>query len=159
MCTMNNSAHTKKVWKHFEQPSYKTHGCIRRTPISAGQIKKKITNIKRDEINIMNFINVNTFNLHNSLLNDNNRFMKVTVKSTAQSAGAVKCSDCRPVRHNPMTVLDMTLISLMVRFQLWGIRSTPSLPSLPGPLRPGVVAPDRVLPMSQIELNCVITLN
>ena len=27
--------------------------------------------------------------------------------------------------------------------ELWGIRSTPSLPSLPGPLWPGVVAPDK----------------
>ena len=32
--------------------------------------------------------------------------------------------------------------------------STPSLPSPPGPLRPGVIAPDRVLSMSQIELYC-----
>ena len=31
--------------------------------------------------------------------------------------------------------------------ELWGVRSTPSLPSLPGPLWPGVVAPDRALSM------------
>ena len=30
-----------------------------------------------------------------------------------------------------------------VMLELWGTRSTPSLPSLPGPLWPGVVAPDR----------------
>ena len=29
---------------------------------------------------------------------------------------------------------------------------TPTLPSFPGPLWPAVVAPDRVLSMSQIEL-------
>ena len=29
--------------------------------------------------------------------------------------------------------------------KLWGIRSTPSLLSLPGPLGPGVLAPDRAL--------------
>ena len=29
---------------------------------------------------------------------------------------------------------------------------TPSLPSFQGPLRPGVVEPDRVLSMGQIEL-------
>ena len=29
--------------------------------------------------------------------------------------------------------------------ELWGMRSTSSLPSLPGPLWPGVVAPDRAL--------------
>ena len=38
-------------------------------------------------------------------------------------------------------------------------RSTPSLPSLPGLLLPGVVAPDRVLSMGRIELKCVLMLN
>ena len=31
--------------------------------------------------------------------------------------------------------------------ELWGMRSTPSLPLLPGPLWPGVVAPDKALSM------------
>ena len=39
------------------------------------------------------------------------------------------------------------------------MQSTHSLLSLPGPLYPGVVAPDRVLSMDQIELNCVLRLN
>ena len=43
--------------------------------------------------------------------------------------------------------------------ELWGMRSTLLLPSLSGPLWPGVVAPDRVLFMDQIELNCVLILN
>ena len=43
--------------------------------------------------------------------------------------------------------------------ELWGTQNTPSLPSLPGPLGPGVVAPDRALFMGQIELNCVLMLN
>ena len=43
--------------------------------------------------------------------------------------------------------------------ELWGMRSTPLLPSLPGPLQPGVVAPDKVLWMGQIELSCVLMLN
>ena len=43
--------------------------------------------------------------------------------------------------------------------ELWGMRSTSSLPSLPGPLWPGVVAPDRALSMGKIELNCVLMLN
>ena len=46
-----------------------------------------------------------------------------------------------------------------VMLELWGMQSTPSLPSLPGPLWPRVVAPDRVLSMSQIEVNCVLMLN
>ena len=37
--------------------------------------------------------------------------------------------------------------------ELWGMRCTPSLPSLPGPLWPGVVAPDRALSMGWIELT------
>ena len=43
--------------------------------------------------------------------------------------------------------------------ELWEIRSTPSLPSLPGPLCPEVIAPDRVRYMGQIELNCMLMLN
>ena len=46
-----------------------------------------------------------------------------------------------------------------VMLELWGMQSTPSLPSLPDPLWPGVVVPDRVLSMGQIELNCVLMLN
>ena len=47
--------------------------------------------------------------------------------------------------------------ALMLELQeIW---STPSLPSLPGPLWPGVVAPDRVLSMGQIKLNSVHRLN
>ena len=49
--------------------TYKTLGCIRRTPISAGQTKKKkqCTNVNHDEINIMNIINDITVNRQNSL--------------------------------------------------------------------------------------------
>ena len=39
------------------------------------------------------------------------------------------------------------------------MRSTPSLPSLAGPLWLGVVAPDRALSMGQIELICILMLN
>ena len=43
--------------------------------------------------------------------------------------------------------------------ELWKMQNTPSFPSLPGPLKPGVVAPGRVLSMGQIELICVLMLN
>ena len=36
--------------------------------------------------------------------------------------------------------------------ELWGMRSTPSLPSLPGRLGPGMLAPERVLSIGQTEL-------
>ena len=39
-----------------------------------------------------------------------------------------------------------------VTLKLWGMQSTLPLPSLPGPPWPGVVGPDRVLSMDQIEL-------
>ena len=61
---------------------FKTHPNFSR----ANQEKKnpqqqQSTNIKRNEINIMNIINVNTFNMHNGLLNYDNWLMKVTLKS------------------------------------------------------------------------------
>ncbi len=40
----------------------------------------------------------------------------------------------------------------------WGMQDTSSLPPLPGPLSPGVVAPDRVISMGLIELNSVLML-
>ena len=43
--------------------------------------------------------------------------------------------------------------------ELWGMRSTHLLPSLPGPFWFGVVAPDRILSMAQIEINSVLMLN
>ncbi len=48
---------------------------------------------------------------------------------------------------------------IAVMLQLTGIRSTPSLPSLPAPLKPEMIALDRVLSMDQVELNCVLMLN
>ena len=39
--------------------------------------------------------------------------------------------------------------------EFWGMQSTPSFSLLLGPLLLGVVAPERILSMGQIELNCV----
>ena len=39
------------------------------------------------------------------------------------------------------------------------MRSTHPLQALPGPLWPGVVVPDRVPSIGQIELNSVLRLN
>ena len=47
----------------------------------------------------------------------------------------------------------------LVMLELWIIKSIPSVPSLPGPLWSEMVAPDRILSMGQIELNCVLMLN
>ena len=45
-----------------------------------------------------------------------------------------------------------------VMLEFWEMRRTPSLPSLQGPHWLAVVATDRVLSMSQIELNCELIL-
>ena len=46
-----------------------------------------------------------------------------------------------------------------VMLELWRMQSTPLLPSLPGPLWPGVVELDKVISMGQIELKRVLMLN
>ena len=43
--------------------------------------------------------------------------------------------------------------------ELWGMRSTSSLQSLPDPFWPEVVAPGRVLSIGEIELNCILMQN
>ena len=43
-----------------------------------------------------------------------------------------------------------------VMLELWGIQSTPLLLLLPGPPWPEMLAPDWVLSMGQIELNCLL---
>ena len=58
---------------------------------------------------------------------------------------------CRGVTP-PMSVLIYDIKQpdgeVPVMLELWGMRSTPSLPLLPGPLWPGVVTPDRALSMA-----------
>ena len=39
-----------------------------------------------------------------------------------------------------------------VMLELWGMQSTPLLPSFSGSLWPGVIAPDNILSKNQIEL-------
>ena len=42
--------------------------------------------------------------------------------------------------------------------ELWGMQSTPSLPSLPGPLWPGVVAPDKGPIYGLNRINSILIL-
>ena len=83
-----------------------------------------------------------------------------------QSAGAVEYTDSFSVEGfnptpNECPVYDTKQSDgeFPVMLEFWGIQSTPSLPSLPDPLWPGVVSSDRVRSMGQIELNCVLMLN
>ena len=58
---------------------------------------------------------------------------------------------CRWIRHTPNKCPGYDTKrsdgEVLVTLELWGMWSTTSLPSLPDPLWPGVVAPDRILSM------------
>ena len=77
----------------------------------------------------------------------------VTRSYFSQSAVAVEYAEshfCRVViRLNECPRYDTKQYDgeVPVMLELWGMQSTPSLPLLPGPLWPGVVAPDQVLSM------------
>ena len=70
-----------------------------------------------------------------------------------QSAGTVEYSDCTSAEGQdlpnecPGYDTKQSDGEVLVMLELWGMWSAPSLPSLPGPLWPGVVAPDMVLSM------------
>ena len=70
---------------------------------------------------------------------------------------------CRGLRSPSTSVLIYDIKQsdgeVPVMQEIWGMWSTLSLPSFPGPLWPGVVAHESILSMSQIELNCVLMLN
>ena len=67
----------------------------------------------------------------------------------SQSAGAVEYTNCNCKTPNkcPGYETKQSDGEVPVMLGLWGIRSTPSLPLLPGPLCPGMVAPDWALSM------------
>ena len=67
----------------------------------------------------------------------------ITVKGAIEYTDSISAEGKIP----PTSGMDLTLNNLMVRLQL-------SLPLLPGPIWPGVVALDRIR-----ELNHVLTLN
>ena len=68
------------------------------------------------------------------------------------------CRGLRPLHESPGYDTKQSDGEVPVMLELWGMQSTPLLPLLLSPLRSGVVAPDRVLSMSYIKLNCEIEL-
>ena len=81
----------------------------------------------------------------------------LALKITAHSAGAKKYTNCFSAEYDssnkcPRYDLKQSDDEAPVMLELWGIQDTSSLQSPPGPLWRGVVAPDRVLSMGQIEL-------
>ena len=74
------------------------------------------------------------------------------------------CRGVRPTCHPPTSECDVydTKQSdgeVPVILELWGMGSDPLLPSLPGQLWPGVLAPDRVQSMNQTKLCNYAKLN
>ena len=83
----------------------------------------------------------------------------------SQSAGVVEHTDCTSAMGYDFPIeylryqAKLSDGELSVKVDLWGMRSTPLLTLFPSPLTPGLVAPERVLPISQTKLNCVLKLN
>ena len=78
---------------------------------------------------------------------------------TARLAGVVDCLSAdgwpRPPNECPGYDTKQSDGEVPAMLELWEMRSTPSLASLSCQLWPGMVAPDRVLSMGQIELHCL----
>ena len=70
---------------------------------------------------------------------------------------------CRRVRSPPNECPECDTkqsdVQVPVMLVPWRMRNTSSLASFPDPLWPGVVAPDRVQSIGQIELNCILMLS
>ena len=79
----------------------------------------------------------------------------------SQLAGAVEYTDCISAERYEYPGYDIKKSDgeAPVMLELWGVQSTPLLPSLPGPLWFGMVALDKVLSMGQIELDYMLMLN
>ena len=66
------------------------------------------------------------------------------------------CIGVRPPAPNECPDTKQSAGEVPAVLELWRMRSTSLLPLLPGPLWPGVVAPDRALSMGQIELTAYL---
>ena len=84
----------------------------------------------------------------------------VDISNIAQSAGAVEYTNWRKTSSQWVSWYDtkQSDCEAPIMLKLWGNQNTQSLPSLSGPLWPRVAAPDKVISMGQIELNCVLML-
>ena len=69
------------------------------------------------------------------------------------------CRGVKPHNENPRYVTKQSDGEVPIMLGLWGIRSTPSLPLLPGPLWPGVIAPDKGPIYGLNRTNGIIMLN
>ena len=82
------------------------------------------------------------------------------MSNIAQSAGTVEYTD-PPTHTNECTRYDtkQSDVEVPAVLDLWGMQSTPSLPLLPGPLWPGVIAPDRRCFQDLFKMACSIIVS
>ena len=82
-----------------------------------------------------------------------NKYSLFKQKNLAQSAGTAEYTDCISAKGKispnecPRYEIKQSDGEAFVMLELWEMQSTLLLPSLPSPLWPGVVAPDRALSM------------
>ena len=89
---------------------------------------------------------------------DDNIYMYIYLYIFVQSAGGVEYTNCTsaeeyPPNECPRYDTKQFDGEVPVMLELWGMLSTPLLPSLPGSLWPGVVAPDRAPTNGILMLN------
>ena len=85
-------------------------------------------------------------------ITDLQRLICHKTQTIVQSAGAVR----PPPNECPGYDTKQSDGEFPAVLELWGMQCTPSLPSLPGPLWPGVVALDRALSMGWIEITAYL---
>ena len=71
---------------------------------------------------------------------------------------AVEYTNCTSPNECPGYDTNQSDGEAPLMLELWGIQSTHSLPSLPCPLWPGVVVPDRVLSIGQIGQTVLLEI-
>ena len=85
---------------------------------------------------------------------------KTSQELFAQSTGVVEYTDCNdPANESPGYDTKQSDGEVPVMLELWGMRSTPSLPLLAGPLWPGMVAPDKGPRLNRTKLHTYAKLN
>ena len=119
----------------------------------------------RENLNILDYIHVVGVGLKDRLQRFLQPLLIIIENVMNKIHGAVEYADCISARGNPPPDecpgydTKQSDGEVPVMLELWGMRSTPSLLSLPGQLWLEVVAPERVLSTGRIELNCVLMLN
>ena len=94
------------------------------------------------------FVYINEqYDFCNFFVNPSSTRMKVEKGYSTKDQMLFPSSSANPQKSSVLDMIKLSDGEVPVMLKLWGIRSTPLLPLLPGQLWPGVVAPDRALSM------------